>query len=71
VFYIPVGSVPVRAPATPAATPRFDDDTDMEKQAFELQKRIREAQKALRFEETSKVEAEPTSEPAGRRNARS
>ncbi len=43
--------------------PSLSNIQEMENQTFELQKLVREAQKARRAEETSKVEAEPTSEP--------
>ncbi len=71
----PVGYVQVRTPAAPAtpaaptaaaapATAAGKNDINaLEKQLFESQKRMREAQKAQRAEETSPAEAEPTSEP--------
>ena len=43
--------------------PVKNDINALEKQLFDLQKLLREAQKAKIAEETSQAEAEPTSEP--------
>ncbi len=51
------------APAAPATAGGKNDINALEKQLFDLQTLMLEAQKAKRAEETSQAEAEPTSEP--------
>ncbi len=64
----PAGYVQVRtpvapaAPAAPVAAASKNDINALAEHLFDLQKLMREAQKAHRAEETSQAEAEPTGE---------